>query len=160
MVDGYWPNPDLLAINTQENETYYLKPYIYTFTAPDYIAVGDNTAYVGDSFIATGMVSNWYHNGEILEKTIDITEISNITGLIEAAPTNLLVYPNPTDGTVQIVSGQQIKSISICDYTGRVLINKTCFSEQISIDLQDHKGLLLIQVILKDGQTLSRKVVF
>ena len=73
---------------------------------------------------------------------------------------NLLVYPNPTDGTVQIVSGQQIKSISICDYTGRVLINKTCFSEQISIDLQDYKGLLLIQVILKDGQTLSRKVVF
>ena len=80
---------EMLAINTQENETYYLKPYIYTFTAPDYIAVGDNTAYVGDSFIATGMVSNWYHNGEILEKTIDITEISNITGLIEAAPTNL-----------------------------------------------------------------------
>ncbi len=159
VVDNPFYSGEMLAINTQENETYFLKPYIYTFTSPDYITVGDNTAYVGDSFIAMGMVSNWYHNGEILEKVIDITEISNITGLIEAAPANLMVYPNPTDGTVQIVSGQQIKSISICDYTGRVLINKTCFSEQISLDLQEHKGLLLIQVILKDGQILSRKVV-
>ena len=93
---------EMLAINTQENETYYLKPYIYTFTAPDHITIGDNTAYVGDSFIATGMVSNWYNNNAILEKVIDITEISNITGVIESTPTNLMVYPNPTDGIFRI----------------------------------------------------------
>ncbi len=93
---------EMLAINTQENETYYLKPYIYTFTAPDHITIGDNTAYVGDSFIATGMVSNWYNNNASLEKAIDITEISNITGVIESTPTNLMVYPNPTDGIFRI----------------------------------------------------------
>jgi hypothetical protein len=79
-----------------------LKPYIYTFTAPDHITIGDNTAYVGDSFIATGMVSNWYNNNASLEKAIDITEISNITGVIESTPTNLMVYPNPTDGIFRI----------------------------------------------------------
>ncbi|MBR5940274.1 MAG: hypothetical protein IKZ88_03375, partial [Neisseriaceae bacterium] len=40
--------------------SYYLKQFIYQYTTPDHIRVGDKTAYVGDSFIATGMVSNWY----------------------------------------------------------------------------------------------------
>jgi hypothetical protein len=147
---------EMLAINTQENETYYLKPYIYTFTAPDHITIGDKTAYVGDSFIATGMVSNWYHNNAILEKAIDITEISNITGVIESTPTNLMVYPNPTDGIV-LIEGVEVAEVQVYSALGQMVKTVRGTNEIDLSGLVD--GVYLVRIRDKEGRIFLEKVM-
>ena len=148
-----------LAITTVNNDTCFLKPYIYTNTPPDYITIGDKTVSVGDSFTASGMVSFWYHNNEILEKVIDITEISNVTGLADEASTDIQIYHTTANGIIQIVSKEPMKTTSICDYTGHTLLIKHFDSKQVTIDLKIFKGLAIIQVVFENGRTASRKVV-
>ena len=146
---------EMLAINTQENETYYLKPYIYTFTAPDHITIGDNTAYVGDSFIATGMVSNWYNNNASLEKAIDITEISNITGVIESTPTNLMVYPNPTDGIFRI-EGVIANEVQVYNALGQLVKTVRGTNEVDLSGLVD--GVYLVRIADAEGKVYTNKI--
>ncbi len=148
-----------LAVTTVNNDTYFLKPYIYTNTPPDYITIGDKTVSVGDSFTASGMVSFWYHNNEILEKVIDITEISNVTGLADEALTGIQINHTNSNDIIQIVSKQPMKAVSVCDYTGRILFIKHFDSKQATIDLKCFKGLAIIQIIFENGHTASGKVV-
>ena len=152
----YWGN--ILVVRTQDDETYYLKQFIYEYTAPDHITVGNKTVYVGDSFTATGMVSNWYYNAYYLKKVIDITSVE-FDGVDESYSSEIQIFPNPSNGMIKISSEKKIDKISVCDYTGRVLFNKSCNSEQINLDLQDYKGLAIIQIIFENGQALSRKIV-
>lgn len=148
-----------LAVTTVNNDTCFLKPYIYTNTPPDYITIGDKTVTVGDSFTASGMVSFWYHNNEILEKVIDITEISNVTGLADEASTDIPIYHTTANGIIQIFSKEPMKTISICDYTGHTLLIKHFDSKQATMDFKSFKGLAIIQIVFENGQTASRKVV-
>lgn len=152
----YWGN--ILVVRTQDDETYYLKQFIYEYTAPDHITVGNKTVYVGDSFTATGMVSNWYYNAYYLKKVIDITSVE-FDGIDESYSSEIQIFPNPSNGMIKISSEKKIDKISVCDYTGRVLFNKSCNSEQINLDLQDYKGLAIIQIVFENGQALSRKIV-
>ena len=153
----YWGNT--LIVTTIDNDTCFLKPYLYTNTPPDHITIGDKTVCVGDSFTASGMVSYWYHNNEILEKVIEITDISNVTGLADETLTDIQINHTTSIDIIQIVSKQPIKTISACDYTGRILFIKHYDSEQATLSLKGYKGLVIIQIVLKNGQTLSRKVV-
>ena len=105
------------------------------------------------------MVSFWYHNNEILEKVIDITEISNVTGLADEASTDIQIYHTTANGIIQIVSKEPMKTTSICDYTGHTLLIKHFDSKQVTIDLKIFKGLAIIQVVFENGRTASRKVV-
>ena len=73
---------------------------------------------------------------------------------------DIQIYPNPSNGIVEIASKQLIEHISVYDYTGHnLLFYKSCNSEQINLDLQDYKGLAIIQIIFENGQALSRKIV-
>ena len=146
---------NILVVTTQDNETYYLKQFIYQYTTPDHIIVGDKTAYVGDSFIATGMVSNWYHNNEILEKVIDITEISNITGVKESTPTNLLVYPNPTDGIV-LIEGVEVAEVQVYSALGQLV--KTV-REKNEVDLSGLvEGVYLVRITDVKGISYTKRI--
>lgn len=153
----YWGNT--LIVTTIDNDTCFLKPYLYTNTPPDHITIGDKSVCVGDSFTASGMVSYWYHNNEILEKVIEITEISNVTGLADDTLTDIQINHTTSNDIIQIVSNHPMKAVSVCDYTGRVLINKRYDSKQVSLDLKDFKGMAIIQIVFKNGQTTSKKVV-
>ena len=90
---------------------------------------------------------------------IIITGIDGLTGVNELDLPEIQVFPNPSNGMVEIVAEQLINNISVCDYSGRVLYNKTCNSNQAFLDLQDYKGLAIIQIIFENGQALSRKIV-
>ena len=146
---------NILVVNTQDDETYYLKQFIYQYNAPDHIIVGDNTAYVGDSFLATGMVSNWYHNNAILEKAIDITEISNITGVIESTPTNLMVYPNPTDGIFRI-EGVIADEVQVYNALGQMVKTVRGTNE---VDLSGLvEGVYLVRIADAEGKVYTNKI--
>jgi len=85
--------------------------------------------------------------------------IVNINAIDDVDVIDLKIYPIPSHGIFEISSKQLINNISVCDYSGRVLYNKTCNSNQAFLDLQDYKGLAIIQIIFENGQALSRKIV-
>lgn len=151
-------NNNTLAIIVDSNDIFYLKPYIYSNNVPDNITINGKTINVGDSFIATGIVSYWYANAIDVEKVIDITAVESV-GSEESYSADLNVISNFSIGIIEITSDNPIKNVSVCDYTGRVLFTKSCYSEQVSLHLQNHKGLCIIQIVFENGQTTSRKVV-
>ena len=147
-----------LAVRTHNNEIYYLKPYIYNHTAPDYVIINNKRIHVGDDFTALGITSTWYDSDWNIHKVIDINSVEFET-ISESYSSKIQVFPNPSNGIIEISSEKKIDKISVCDYTGRVLFNKSCNSEQINLDLQDYKCLAIIQIIFENGQALSRKIV-
>ena len=149
-----------LAVSAQDKEIYFLKPFIYCYAAPNYTIINNKYVSVGDEFTALGTVSSWYDSSFGLHKVIDISEISNITELIETTAPKIQALTNPSNGNIEIVSEQIIKSISVCDCVGRVLLNKACCSKQCSIDLKDFRGFAIISVVFQDGhKTTVREIV-
>ena len=147
-----------LAVTTQDNDIYYLKPYIYTHTAPNHITIGNKTIYVGDRFWATGAISTWYDSNWGLHQVIDITSVE-FDGIDESYSSEIQIYPNPSNGIIEIVSEQPIENISVYDCTGRVLVNKYCGFSQVSFDLNDYKGMAIIKTVLDNGNTILSKVI-
>lgn len=147
----YWGN--ILVARTQNDDIYYLKPYIYDYTVPNHITIGDKTVYVGDSFTATGMVSNWYYNKYYLKKVIDITEISSVTSIDELTPIGFSVYPFSLNGMIQVVSEKPMDNITVYDNLGRVLANKKNCSQNSTLNIGHYKGLAIVYVVFQDGCT-------
>ena len=150
---------DILVVQTNDDESYYLKPFIYEHIAPDHILVGDHTIYVGDSFIATGMISNWYYNQYYLEKVIEITSVG-FEGVQEIYPADIQIFTNSSIGIIEIHSEQPIKSVSAYDQLGRVLFIDFNDSNKISLDLHGYKGVVLICVIFENGhKTIKKEII-
>ena len=150
---------DILIAQTKDDESYYLKPFIYEHIAPDHIIVSDHTIYVGDSFTATGMVSNWYYNQYYLEKVIDITSVW-FEDVQELYHTDIHIFTNPSNGIIEILSEQPIKSVSAYDHLGRALLLDYNDSNKISLDLYGFKGVALICVIFEDGhKTIKKEII-
>ena len=152
----YWGNT--LVVTTVNNDTCFLKPYLYTNTPPNHISVGNHTVYVGDSFTATGMVSHWYYNQYWLGKVIDITSIG-IVDVQESCSPEIQIIPNPSNGIMKILSDQPIKSVSVCDYLGQPLLFDYHDSNQIVLDLHGFKGVALICVFFEDGHKTIKKTI-
>ena len=149
---------DMLVVKTHDDETYYLKPYIYEYNAPDHITVGVNTIYIGDTFNATGMVSNWYQDQYNLKKVIDIISVEFVK-VQESYSPEIQVSPNPSNGIVEINSENPIEYISAYDSMGGMIFNKTSCSRNITLDLSEHKGLVLLHIIFQDGHKITKKEI-
>jgi hypothetical protein len=89
------------------------------------------------------------------------------TSLQDGAPGGLLVYPNPTDGTVTVeATGESpIRNVTVLDMSGRVLdgVTHTPHSENsfiCTLNLRHlDSGIYLIRARTADGKTVSGKVV-
>ena len=91
---------------------------------------------------------------------IHVDEIQvNSTAVYDVDIFDFVFFFSPSNGFFEINSQQPIKSILVCDYTGRVLLNTPCNSRHASFDLKKHKGLALVKITFKNGQTVSKKVV-
>ena len=143
-----------LAVKTQDNNIYYLKPYIYTHTAPDHITIGNNTIYVGDEFWATGTVSTWYDSDWGLHQIIDITSVE-FAEVEELHISETQVFPNPSNGIIIIESEKQMKSITAYDYSGKFL----CLSNNNELNIKGYKGLVTICIVFQDGLKTIKKTV-
>ena len=96
-----------------------------------------------------------------------LVETFHGTSLQDGAPGGLLVYPNPTDGTVTVeaTGDSPIRNVTVLDMSGRVLdgVTHTPVSENsfiCTLDLRHlDSGLYLIWALTTDGKTVSGKVV-
>jgi hypothetical protein len=89
-------------------------------------------------------------------KAIKTTNICNMTSSRE-----VIVYPNPCRGNLNISSTQMIQSINICDLQGKMIISesgsgKTEYSKNLNLS----KGIYLLNVSLKgENQTVKLKIL-
>ena len=161
---NYQQEPFFVIVNNEDD--YFIGTGPFTDATPGYLIVGQDTIYVGENISATGEIGRFYGITAAeptyifdIHNTINIDKVSNITGLSEVYNADIQIYPNPSNGIIEISSEKKIDKISVCDYTGRVLFNKSCNSGQTFLDLQDYKGIAIIQIVFENGQAVSRKVV-
>ena len=92
-----------------------------------------------------------------------LSQNGNPVGVSELGETELMsVYPNPTNGMIQIVLHGFLtqKSIRIYDMTGKMIYSERSSNQTIfDYELPVKKGVYLIQVVALDGKTTSMKVV-
>jgi len=67
------------------------------------------------------------------------------------------IYPNPTAGLINIDTEEDIDYIEIRDITGRKIL--TTRKKQISVTAYN-KGNYILQIYLKNGDKISRKILF
>lgn len=85
-----------------------------------------------------------------------------ITGIKEnLTPGDILVYPNPSSGIIQIFSEKaQIKSIEISNMLGEILYEVQTNTEKTSIDISTQQnGIYIIKVALSNGTTTTEKLI-
>ncbi len=162
---NYQQEPFFVIVNNEDD--YFIGTGPFTDATSGLLIVGQDTIHVGDNISATGEIGRFYSITATyptyifdIHNTINIDKVSIITELSEVYDADIQIYPNPSNGIVEIASKQLIEHISVYDYTGHnLLFYKSCNSEQINLDLQDYKGLAIIQIIFENGQALSRKIV-
>jgi len=72
----------------------------------------------------------------------------------------LEVFPNPTNGTVNIKSNQTIKGVALLDYAGRVIYKTNVMGEEMKLNLSHFsKGIYSLRAQYLDGQRASSKLV-
>ncbi len=69
---------------------------------------------------------------------------------------NLQIYPNPTNGIINIKTQEQVKKITISDITGKVILKTT----KTKIDFSKQKrGIYFLQIETNEG-ILTEKIIF
>lgn len=154
---GLIPLPGFELAFYSGNKNYYLDNEGIDYGSA--IIVGNDTIWRGAELAAT-LTSTLKINNEFAPYyRVYISEATVTTSVQESSLSEILIYPNPTKGFIEIVSEQSINSIYVYDYTGHVLSNKTCNSRQSLLDLQDFDGLAIIQIVFENGLIVNRKVV-
>ncbi len=84
-------------------------------------------------------------NSVNMQVTVDLA-----TGIIEISDNTIFVYPNPANNSLFSTGFNKSTKISIYDSSGRVLINKQVFNNQIDIS-NFQKGIYTIKIENADG---------
>ena len=92
---------------------------------------------------------------------IHIDRIESILSLTEDYMTNsLTIHPNPSDGIINIHSEETMKIVYVYDSMGQIIFNKTFCSNNITLDLSDYKGLVLLYIVFQDGhKTIKKEII-
>lgn len=72
------------------------------------------------------------------------------------------LYPNPTNGIVNISNSELLKSISILSIEGRLMLNKALpeNSKSYELDITNYKnGLYIVNIETISGKTLTKKLI-
>jgi hypothetical protein len=78
-------------------------------------------------------------------------------GTSEIKKVTIGVYPNPTNGILNIKTDSDINSISVTNAVGQRL--KIQYSDH-QINMQNlPSGVYIVEMILKNGQKISKKVI-
>ncbi|MBA9072948.1 hypothetical protein GGR22_001074 [Flavobacterium gossypii] len=91
--------------------------------------------------------------GQIEDYTINIQES---LGTIDFNKNDFKLYPNPTEGIINIQANQEIKSITIYNHLGQLIATQK--ASQINI-ANLSSGIYMIRVDFENGQTATKKVV-
>ena len=103
-----------------------------------------NTCYSG-GFNTSATVGGMFKSAQ----TLGVKDVSNIKNALS-------VHPNPTKGEINIRTDKKIKSSTVIDLSGKVLLQTS--SEKVDIS-SFTKGIYLLKVEFADGSTKTEKII-
>ncbi len=85
-----------------------------------------------------------------------IIRFRGLTGIEDAAPAPVKVYPNPSNGVYHI-EGQGINKIEVYDGLGQLIHSEEGCNDFMLLDLRNRaNGVYVLRVVAKDGVTINR----
>ena len=162
---NYQQEPFFVIVNNEDD--YFIGTGPFTDATSGLLIVGQDTIHVGDNISATGEIGRFYGITATyptyifdIHNTINIDKVSIITELSEVYDADIQIYPNPSNGIVEIASKQLIESISVYNNMGRIIVNDTNCSYNYTLDLSEHKGLVLLYIVFQDGhKTIKKEII-
>lgn len=86
--------------------------------------------------------------------------IANCTGLLEFNTEPISVYPNPTNGLVNLTSmGKSLKNIEVTEITGKVIFSTQTVDESLQLNLNSYSNGVYYLKVVSDSNTLVFKVI-
>lgn len=88
-----------------------------------------------------------------------------LTGVTENANTTnkYMLYPNPTEGVVNITNAEGLEQVEVYDLRGKLLQNFVTLNESGSVNKIDltnfEAGTYFLKLIMKNGEVFTKKVV-
>lgn len=139
---AWYENTDGEGAFGEEQIITIMAGYAYSVYACDIDGDGDNdvlSASYGDNKIA------WYHN-------------HLITGIETLMGNRISIYPNPTDGVVNLeFTNKDIWQITISDMTGKIIFEKSETQQNQKIDLSGFdSGIYIISIQTLNGTLVSK----
>jgi len=109
-----------------------------------YVAKPKSTLQIGDQILNTALIY-FDFNTPVVTNTV-VTEMKSVSRE-HSSHLNAQIYPNPSNGKIRIeLASNELTSLTICDLTGKVLLEKSV-SNGSEIDLQQlTKGLYLVKL--------------
>ena len=82
------------------------------------------------------------------------------TAISDLPASSLLIYPNPTNGEININNSNNIASITIIDHNGKTLLSRNTDNTNVELDLSAYaSGIYFIKIVSVDGSQQIAKIV-
>jgi hypothetical protein len=101
------------------------------------LALGTDTVYV--TLTNNGGTALGGNNTTVVKFTITVLSVAPITGIEEStAAIDMEVYPNPaTDYIHVVIPDNSVKTLTILDVTGRIVLEEAITSDQLTVNTSD-----------------------
>lgn len=91
--------------------------------------------------------------------TVTVKDVSDNVTAVNDLKRSISVYPNPTNSLITVDGlSSNIQSISLIDFSGKLLMEKAGQSQQMSIDLSAYESGIYIMRIQTDKALVSHKI--
>lgn len=126
---------------------YFIEEYVYTTDNDDNVIEIERSIYYNQN------LNN--RNKSVYSNFVEITGIAKQASVLE-----LVVYPNPTTGILQIkTTNQDIEEIKIFDTMGRVVFNSNTNTQNISLDTTPFPvGVYVLELKTNTGKIIREKI--
>jgi ligand-binding sensor domain-containing protein len=138
-------------------------------TILSWMSLSKTTGSGNDRVIVTSLQDNTTNYGRVAlftveatnghEKAFTVMQKSSISGIEDAFGSALLIYPNPTDGVLNIVSREPVSKVTVYDPEGMQIMEKDINTQKGTIDLKGlQKGFLYVKIVSQQG-IAYRKII-
>jgi hypothetical protein len=119
-------------------------------------AYGENTAYVAFRFTSTDAASATWEVDNVKVTGEDKVGIDE-----NISQSKLFVYPNPSNGKINIATKEAYNQFEVYALTGQLLLTRQISSNQFQADLSDlTKGMYLIRLVnTESGSFISKNII-
>lgn len=128
--------------------------------------------YAGGTINSSIVAYNWYKAGvnHELANVSDITgaqtsqsayytSVPANLGLDDNELINLLMFPNPTTGSIHINSDEVISKVAVYQLSGELVLEQSSNNTSLEMDLSDlNTGMYLVKVYGKDGAVSVKRI--
>jgi len=82
---------------------------------------------------------------------IAVVAVDSYVGINSVRDWNSLVYPNPTEGRVEMILPVEVDHVKVMDMTGKTVLSRSNLTSTESFDLSPYgKGIYIFQLLIKD----------